>query len=67
MAVNVIPNSGQALLSISGANGEVLKSTGAGTSSWSGVLPLTQDYFIAVSSANGGTMDYTLQVTIPPR
>lgn len=66
MTVNVIPNSGQALLSISGANGEVLKSTGAGTSSWSGVLPLTQDYFITVSSA-GGAMDYTLQVTIPPR
>lgn len=66
MTVNVIPFSGQALLSISGANGEVLKSAGVGSTSWSGVLSLTQDYFIGVSSAAGSAMDYTLQVTIPP-
>jgi uncharacterized protein YgiM (DUF1202 family) len=67
MTVNVIPASGQALFSISGANGEVLKSAGAGSMSWSGVLPLAQDYFIAASSADGSALDYTLQVTIPPR
>lgn len=67
MTVNVIPGAGQALLSISGANGEVLKSAGAGSSNWSGVLPLTQDYFINISAPGGSAVDYTLQVTIPPR
>lgn len=68
MTVDVIPTSGQPLLSISGANGEVLKSAGVGSPSWSGILPLTQDYFIAVSAAGGGSaVNYTLQVTIPPR
>jgi uncharacterized protein YgiM (DUF1202 family) len=67
MTVHVIPTSGQALLSISGANGEVLKSAGAGSMSWNGVLPLAQAYFIAVSAPGGSAVDYTLQVTIPPR
>lgn len=53
-------------MSIRGVNGEELKSTGARTSGWSGELPLTQDYFIAVSSANGGALDYMLQVAIRP-
>ncbi len=67
MTVTVIPTAGQALLSISGANGEVLKSAGAGGMSWSGALPLTQDYFIGISAPGGSAVDYTLQVTIPPR
>lgn len=67
MTVEVSPASGQALLSISGANGEVLKSAGAGSPSWSGVLPLTQDYFITVSAEGGSAVNYTLQVAIPPR
>lgn len=67
MTVDVIPTSGQPLLSISGANGEVLKSAGAGSPNWSGVLPLTQDYFITVSAEGSSAVNYTLQVTIPPR
>jgi len=67
MTVDVIPTSGQPLLSISGANGDVLKSAGAGSPNWSGILPLTQDYFITVSTAGGSSVNYTLQVTIPPR
>jgi|GEM_PF-765004 len=66
MTVDVVPTSGQPLLSINGANGEVLKSAGAGSASWSGVLPLTQDYFITVSAEGGSTMNYTLQLAIPP-
>ncbi len=67
MTVEVIPAWGQTLFSISGANGEVLKSAGAGSTRWSGVLPLTQDYFIAVSTPDGSAINYTLQVSIPPR
>lgn len=67
MTVEVGSFPGQALLSISGANGEVYKSSGAGSSGWSGTLPLTQDYFIAISSAgNSPVIHYTLQVIIPP-
>ena len=67
MTIEVIPTSGQPLLAISAANGEVLKSSGAGSPSWSGVLPVTQDYFITVSTEGGSPVNYTLQVTIPPR
>lgn len=67
MTVEVLPTAGHPLLSISGANGEVLKSAGAGSPSWSGVLPLTQDYFITISAEGDSAVNYTLQVTIPPR
>jgi hypothetical protein len=67
MTVEVIPAWGQALFSINGTNGEVLKSAGAGSTRWSGVLPLTQDYFITVSTPDGSAINYTLQVIIPPR
>jgi hypothetical protein len=67
MTVEVTSFPGQALLSISGANGEVYKSSGVGSSGWSGNLPLTQDYFIAISPAgNSPVTHYTLQVMIPP-
>ncbi len=55
------------LLAVSGADGSVLKSSGAGGSGWTGVLPTTQDYMIAVSAATGAPTSYTLQITIPPR
>jgi uncharacterized protein YraI len=67
MTVEVTASPGQALLSISGANGEVYKSSGAGSSRWSGVLPLTQDYFITISAAGSNPVThYTLQVVISP-
>ncbi len=56
---------GSLLLSISGADGQVLKSSAVGDSTWSGVLPATQDYFITLSTEGPGT-SYTLRVTIPP-
>lgn len=57
----------QVLLAVSGADGNVLKSSGAGTANWSGVLPTTQDYTITISTATGAPASYTLQITIPPR
>jgi hypothetical protein len=36
-----------------------------GETSWTGTLPVTQDYFIKVVSF-GSEVDYTLAVTIPP-
>jgi len=54
------------VFSISGANGDVLKSSGAGASSWGGTLRATQDYTIALNASDGNPASYTLQVTIPP-
>ncbi len=39
---------------------------GAGTGSWSGILPTTQDYVITLGTPTGAPASYTLQVTIPP-
>ncbi len=66
MSVNVT-SSQQVLLAVSGADGSVLKSSGAGTSNWSGQLPTTQDYTLTLSTASGAPTSYTLQITIPPR
>ncbi len=66
MSVN-ITSSNQVLLAVSGADGNVLKSSGAGTSNWSGQLPTTQDYILTLSAASGAPTSYTLQITVPPR
>ncbi len=54
------------LLQISGADGSPLKSMAAGAPNWTGVLPSTQDYLIAIAAEGGVPASYTLQVTIPP-
>lgn len=61
-----VTSSVNVLFSVSGANGDVLKSAGAGTSMWSGALRTTQDYTIALNTPDGNPATYTLQVTIPP-
>jgi hypothetical protein len=66
MIVNVTP-SREVLLAVSGADGNVLKSSGAGTSNWSGQLPTTQDYILTLSTPSGAPTSYTLQITVPPR
>ncbi len=66
MSVNVFAATGQAILVIWGDDGTVLISDHAGATSWSGQLPLTQDYFIDVVSVGNTTSNYTLQVVIPP-
>jgi hypothetical protein len=53
-------------LVIFGADGTVLISDHADASSWSGVVPSTQDYYIDVRAINGTSANYTLSVTIPP-
>lgn len=53
-------------LSVNGADGNVLKSMGAGTANWSGIAPTTQDYFLTLSTQNQTAAGYTLQVTVPP-
>ena len=53
-------------LVIFGADGTVLISDHADASSWSGVVPSTQDYYIDVRAIDGTSANYTLSVTIPP-
>jgi hypothetical protein len=53
-------------LVIFGADGTVLISDHANASSWSGVVPSTQDYYIDVNAVDGTSANYTLTVTIPP-
>lgn len=55
-----------AYLIIWGADGTVLISDHAGASSWSGMVPKTQPYHIAVRSDSQNPVNFTLQVTIPP-
>ncbi len=54
------------VLVIWGADGTVLLSDHAGATSWSGVLPSSQDYIIDVKSVGVAPTSFTLQVTIPP-
>ncbi|MBK8046519.1 MAG: hypothetical protein IPK16_04920 [Anaerolineales bacterium] len=53
-------------LVIFGKDGTVLISDHADATSWSGVLPSTQDYYIDVNAVDGTSANYTLTVTIPP-
>jgi putative hemolysin len=55
-----------AILVIWGADGTVLISDHAGATSWVGLLPATQDYYIDVRSVDQAPIDYTLEVIIPP-
>ena len=54
------------ILSVWGADGAVLVSGASGSSSWQGMVPTTQDYYIAVHSVVSQTINYTLSLTIPP-
>jgi hypothetical protein len=66
MTVEVTSAQGPLLLAINGADGDVLKSAGAGGSSWSGTLRTTQDYFLRVHTPEGRPASYILRVAIPP-
>jgi len=59
-------NAGQPALVIFGADGTVLLSDHAGATSWNGKVPSKQDYTIDVKNVGGGTLVFTLQVTVPP-
>jgi hypothetical protein len=55
---------GSAILSIWGLDGTVLISNHADATTWSGVLPLSQDYYIDVISIAQEEVDYKLEVII---
>ena len=57
---------GTAVLVVWGADGDVLLSDHAEASTFQGVLPTTQDYFILVKGRPDGNTSYTVTVTIPP-
>jgi heat shock protein HslJ len=66
MTVNLIFTEGQAILVVWGADGNVLISDHAEASSFQGVLPTTQDYYIMVKGRPNGNTTYSMTVTIPP-
>lgn len=66
MTVSVASANNNVILVIFGKDGTVLLSDHADASSWSGVLPSTQDYYIDVRAIDGTSANYTLTVTIPP-
>ncbi|MCB0197489.1 MAG: hypothetical protein KDJ65_36420, partial [Anaerolineae bacterium] len=53
-------------LIIFGADGNVLLPDSANATSWQGLLPDPQAYFIDVKSVAGVPVDYTLEVVLPP-
>ena len=59
--------SGNAILIVYGADGTVLQTDHVGASSFSGVVPITEDYFIDVRDTSGIGSNYALVITIPPR
>ncbi len=67
MSVSVSSSQGPVILIIYGADGNVLISDHAGTSTWRGTLPTTQDYYIDTRSVGSNVVPFTLQVTIPPK
>jgi hypothetical protein len=66
MSANLSFASGQAILIVWGADGTVLFSDHAESSTFTGVLPVTQDYFIAVRGNPNSSTVYTLNINIPP-
>ena len=68
MTVNLSDSSAgvNAILVIWGADGTVLISDHADATTWVGRLPSAQDYYINVRSVAQDSVDYTLEVLIPP-
>src|SRR5262249_2960098 len=66
MTINLTFTSGQAILIVWAADGDVLMSDHAGASSFQGMLPKTQDYNIHVRNRPDGPTDYTMTISISP-
>jgi hypothetical protein len=64
MTIDTTTTSGAVILIIYGADGDVLISDHAGATTWTGVLPTTQDYFIDVRSVGSVTAHYSLKATV---
>ena len=67
MTVEATTTQGQVMLIVYGADGIVLQTDHSGSSTFSGVLPSTQDYLIDVRSVGSVTAAVTLRFIIPPR
>ncbi|HLY29321.1 MAG TPA: hypothetical protein VKQ72_23450, partial [Aggregatilineales bacterium] len=66
MTAQLTFSSGQAILIVFGVDGSVLQSDHATSPTFSGVLPLTEDYNIDVRGNPDTATSYTLSITIPP-
>jgi heat shock protein HslJ len=66
MTVDLSFTQGQAILAVWGADGTVLMSDHAEASSFSSILPSTQDYYILVRGRPDGETVYRMDVNIPP-
>ena len=64
--LNAVATEGQVILIVYGADGTVLQTDHAGSPTFSGHLPTTQDYLIDVRAVGGGPASYTLNVSVPP-
>lgn len=67
MSVNLVMFSGNARLIIYGVDGTVLISDHADATSWSGPIPITQDYIVKVSALGNVAASYRIEFTIPPK
>ncbi len=65
VSVDAGPNN-NVILILWGQDGTVLISDHADASSWSGITPTTQDYYIDARAINGTTANYTLSVYARP-
>lgn len=66
LSVRIVPIYGNAVLGVRGSDGSVLLSESAGSATWSGVLPRTQDYYLRVTAWQNTLVNYVLEVVIPP-
>jgi heat shock protein HslJ len=67
ISVNLAFTEGQAILVVWGEDGEVLLSDHAEASSFRGILPATQDYYIMIKGRPDGSTSYSMVISIPPR
>ena len=65
MSINMNFTAGQAILAVWGADGNILLSDHAEVSTFQGVLPLSQDYYIQVEGYPNGSTAYSMSVNIP--
>ena len=67
MNIDLTFTTGRAILVVWGADGNVLLSDHVEASSFRGVLPATQDYYIMVKGRPDGNTSYSMTISIPPR
>ena len=66
MNINTTFSEGMAILAVWGADGDVLLTDHAEASTFQGVVPTTQDYYILLKGRPDGSTSYTMTVTLPP-